>query len=231
MNYIWDMLIHFKDAGIKKESITFLPAQVYSPYMELAFECLNTIILREEYSIEVNPYYRYHRIFKNMFLPDNEEAITLRKVLFDLLLHHLADLDRYMGMNRQEFHLSFLEQDIVNNGFGLEISREWQYFTRKEKRTILNKIVSLYVVGESLLLFNQIIRLIFENSYIYLNRQQKEEVLIWIGEGKTIESEQKLNLILDVFLPIYYEIRIYWENHFGIIGADNTMHIDQIVMY
>jgi hypothetical protein len=231
MNYIWDMLIKAQKAGLKKEDITFLRAKVYSPYMELAFEELNSGFQEDKMVVEVNPYYRYYDIFKNLFPPDFVEYEALRNVLFDLLMHHLADTDAYMGMNKTEFYKHFILEDIENGCFGQKLKESLAEFSEVEKQMLLERIIRLYKLGDSLQLLKETIHVIFSNSSIYINKQEKDEILLYLGERKNLSKEKKIQLILDYFLPVKYAIRIYWDKHFGIIDVKETMKIEEILLY
>lgn len=231
MNYIWDMLIKAENAGISKEKVTFKAAKVYSPYMELAFDELNSMFLDGFLEVEINPYYRFFDIFKNLFPPDYMEQESLRNVLFDLLIHHLADTDAYMGMNKQEFYKRFIRDDIENNCFGLQMEKKFDVFNKAEKQFLLNNIIRLYELGESLQLLKEAIKGIFKRSSIYINTQDKDEILIYLGEKRNQAKSQKITFLLDFFLPVKYTIRIYWDKHFGIINAEETMRIDEIMLY
>ena len=67
MNYIWDILIKAEEQGIRKSDIKFKNADICSPYMETSFSCLNTSFLNKDIPIEVNPCYRYFKIFRELF--------------------------------------------------------------------------------------------------------------------------------------------------------------------
>lgn len=231
MNYIWDMLIKAEKAGIEKEDITFVKAKVYSPYMELAFEDINAMLLDSSPEIEINPYYRFFKIFKNLYDPDYEGEEELRNVLFDLLIHHLADTDAYMGMNKQEFYKRFILEDIRNGCFGSELKAKFKLFDDKEQQILLSRIIQQYQLGESLQLLKETIHLFYRYSNIYLMKQEKDEVLIYLGEKNTKEESDRLHFLLDFFLPVKYNIRIYWEHHFGVLEVQNTMKMDGIVLY
>lgn len=247
MNYIWDLIIEVEKLGILKEQLSFIKAKRYSPYMELAFEDLNKTLLEENdrraldrhhkkdkkitYEIEVNPYYRFHEIFRDMYSIDDVDHVELKEVLFDLLIHHLADTDSYMGMNKWEFYKEFLLEDIRYQFFGNKVYQQFFVFTEVERQYLLARILMLYELGESLLLFKETIHTIFKNSALYINRRDKEEILIYLGVVKAKKQEEKLTFILDFFLPVKYEIRVYWDKHFGIIGEEETMSMDRIILY
>jgi len=35
----------------------------------------------------------------------------------------------------------------------------------------------------------------------------------------------------DLFVPADYEVRLFWDKHFGLITVDETMEIGELVMY
>lgn len=231
MNYIWDMLIQAEKIGIEMGDITFVPAKVYSPYMELSFADLNCLLDEVDPKIEVNPYYRFYGIFKEMFLPDIEEYYGLRRVLFDLIFHHLAEIDFYTGMNRQEFYKIFLGEEIGDGCFGEEIKRLWGEIEDSGQQAILDGALQLFQTGESLVLFGNILCGLFPGSSMYQNRLEKEEVLIYLGRKKDAIEERLITMIVHLFLPFQYTYRVYWESHFGIIGEEGTMGIGHIQLY
>ena len=42
--------------------------------------------------------------------------------------------------------------------------------------------------------------------------------------------ETQLDLLCDMFVPIDYEMKLFWDMHFGLIGVDATMKIDEIIV-
>lgn len=230
MNYIWDYILRAEKAGYTEQDIQFIPAKIYSPYMELSFTDLNQT-QAEEAELEVNPYYRYYSIFKELFLPDNHENEEIRMELFDILMHHLLRIDRYMGMNREEFYIRFLRQDMQAGCFGEETQEEFEAFSKEEQKVLLHRILLLYRIGASVQLFQTTFPLFFPACNIYRNTQEKEEILIYLGEKRSPQAEKKRQLLIRIFLPLSYTYRIYWEHHFGIIGVDESMHIENIELY
>lgn len=120
MNYIWDLLVRAGRSGIKRSDIHFVPAKVYSPYMELSHADLNAAAVEQE--VEVNPYYRFYDIFRDLFDPNNAEDSELRETLFDLIIHFLAELDLMQGMNKREYQIRFtlreMQEESSENGSG-----------------------------------------------------------------------------------------------------------------
>lgn len=230
MNYIWDTIIRAKQRGIDIDKIHFKLAQRYSAYMEMSFDSINEII-EEDMEVEINPYYRFYSIFKNMFSVEQEEDEQIKAELFDLCVHLLAKIDVNTGMNQQEFFRLFVEQDIERGVFGKRAAVCWQSFEAREKEFISNHIVFLYKLGQPIYILKNVIGYIFPNSYLYINNIEKKEILVYAGVKKKEVYENKLRFLRTVFLPLGYDMRIYWDKHLGIIGMAETMQIGQIVLY
>ena len=81
-----------------------------------------------------------------------------------------------------------------------------------------------------MLLFNKIIKNIFKNSIVYINKCKHKNIYIYLNEEKSEKLEKKIAIIIDIFLPINFINHIYWDKHFGIIGVNETMVLNNIVM-
>ena len=46
-----------------------------------------------------------------------------------------------------------------------------------------------------------------------------------------LDEALKMQFVKDMFLPIGFELRIFWQYHFGIIGIDATMKLDEMALY
>lgn len=232
MNYLWDTIIKAKNAGVDVNEITYRVAKEYSAYMEMSFVDMNIIMNKDmEREVEINPYYRFYDIFKNMFDIENMEDVQVREELFDWMMHLIGSVDIKHGMNRQEFFRRFVQSDIEQGFFGEAAKESFTYFSQFEKEYITNQIVNLYKLDSPISILRKVVNYVFKYSYVYVNNIDKPEILIYAGIKKLEQYIQKMNFILDVFLPLGYEYRVYWDKHFGIIGKTATMRVDSIVLY
>lgn len=229
MNYVWDLIIKAKQLNIPLKNIKFLAAKSYSAYMELSDKYLN--FNKVENEVEVNPYYRFYEIFKDMFNINNNSDTEFREVLFDIAMHFLAEIDVMQGMNKREYYIRFIIEDIERGIFGEEIKDKFALFDKEEKNIIAHNILKLYITAEALYLLKDTIRKIFKNSTIYVNYEKKDELLFYIPYTRNDINEAKVDLIKEFFLPIKFHTEIYWKDHFGIIGVEETMKIDSIALY
>ena len=230
MNYIWDLAIKAAHQGIQPESITFVPGENCSPYMELAFEQLNTSVL-EQPIVAVNPYYRFCDVFKQFlhinFLGHDE----IKRVFFDIIIHYLLFLDYHQGLSKYEYYGKFILNDMHSGVFGQKIKDSLAAFTTEERHTLATGMIALYRTSASVHLLKQILRKIFIGSMIYYRGEETQEILIYLGIKETEESRRKIQSLLALFLPLGFTTRLYWEQHFGIIGIQETMEIGNIVIY
>jgi hypothetical protein len=231
MNYIWDMAIKAARQGIRSADITFLPSGSYSPYMELAFEYINTANLALPLTVEVNPYYRFCDIFQQLLDINFSGHESLRAVLFDLLVHFLLTMDCRQGLCKREYYAQFILKDIESGVFGQEIKENMSAFTKEEREFLLSSMIALYRTHASLHLFKKVVRTLFCGSIIYYRSEDTPEMLIYLGVVESDLNRRKIDTLLTLFLPMGFAFRLYWENHFGIIGQDATMGMNHIVIY
>jgi hypothetical protein len=229
MNYIWDLVIRAFQNGIPQAKLRFVPAKSYSPYMELSQADLNFTQVEQE--IEINPYYRFYEIFKDLFNINNHEDQELRRVLLDVTIHFLTGIDLRQGMNKTEYYLRFIQREIAAGVFGAAVQKDFDLFSPAEQGALAKNIYRLLITGELLYLLKDTVRQIFTNSTIYVNYETTNELLFFINYEKTAINLAKLNLINELFLPLQFKTIIYWKDHFGVIGADETMQIDHIALY
>lgn len=229
MNYVWDLVIKARQSGIPKKNIEFSVAESYSPYMELSNEVLN--IRKPEHHVEVNPYYRYYEIFKDMFNINNNEDREFRDKLFDTTMHFLSDIDVSQGMNKKEYYIRFILKDINSGLLGNSAKEKINLFNEEEKIMLAGNILKLYITGQALYLLKDTLRHIFKGSIIYANYETLDELLFFINYRRNAVNESKLELIKEIFLPVKFRTEVYWKDHFGIIGVEETMKVDSIAMY
>jgi hypothetical protein len=231
MNYIWDMAIKAARQDIQPDTITFVPSQSFSPYMELAFEDLNTALLETAPTIEINPYYRFCDIFKKFLDVNFSGHAEIQTVLFDIITHYLLFIDYHQGLCKREYYGKFILNDIQNGVFGQQLQSSIDVFTIDERHSLLSGLISLYRTSASVHLFKQVVRQIFVHGIIYYRSEDTPEVLIYLGVAETALTRQKIDTLLAFFLPLGFAFRLYWQQHFGIIGLDQTMQMDNIVIY
>ena len=230
MNYMWEVLLQGVLQGIEKDDIMFIPAGTANPYREVFFSDMNKSEITDE-PIEANALYRYSGVFGPLLDESMDESNELRLKLFDILVHFLSELDLHGGLCRAEYYAGFLREDISNGLFGIKNAGALCHFSLAQERYLLAGLLRLYHTGTSMRLFAKLLREQYPGSITYLDVSRHRELLIYVGKKKTKSLEAQLELLCELFVPIDYDIKLFWDMHFGIIETLETMEIGSIMMY
>ncbi|MCL1879000.1 MAG: hypothetical protein FWF80_09080 [Defluviitaleaceae bacterium] len=237
MNYVWEYAISANNSGKDINETTYVHQEVednfenYSAYTELSTKTINAFDSTP--TIIVNPYYRYGKIFSDL-LKENDNTVSreIKHVILNTAMHLLTYVDRKTGMNKTEYYINFIINDIESGVFG-ENNREIfaSDFDRNQKRMIAKNILTLYSIGEEIHVLRETFSQIFRDSYIFINMEKKNEFIFYLREQKTEKYERMVEFLLAMFLPIDCTSSIFWTEILGVIGTDDMMKIGKIALY
>lgn len=230
MNYLWEAMLRAKEQKMETDRLRFAMAERFSGYMELANPCLNQQDLTELPSVEVNLYYRFYHIFKDLCGPEEREFPQLTGGLINLIIHQLAENDVLSGMTRKEYYKELLYQDIKEGMFGTEVLEEIGLFGREGRETILSGLLRQYETGSSLDIFKDMAEDLIDESIVYRSNDNFKEILVFVGQKEGEEIRKKMDLLIRLFVELPYHVEIYYEWHFGIMGVDCTMELDEMTL-
>ena len=228
MMFLWEALLCARTAQIPEQEIRFVHARHGSPCMELSLPCLNQTSLEKE--VEVNTYYRFYAIFKDMFPPEPPEFPALLDSLTDAALHMLAQNDIMRGMTREDYHKKLLADEVMRGGFGEAAVKVFCGMDKREQEKLLSGWLNLFRVGSALPVFLDMVHGLIEDSIVYLRRENPDEILLYTVFKKEPKLEQRIAFLADTFLDIRYHVEVFYEYHFGIMDIDETMQTDRIAV-
>lgn len=230
MNYLWEVYLKAGQQGASEHRIRFTMAKEYSAYMEVSYPLLNQDSVETGVAVEVNPYYRFYDIFKDLYHPEMGEYTKLRESVTNLVLHQLAGNDAVSGMTREEYYKKLLYQDLADGAFG-ELARETAgMFTREERETVLSGLLRQYQTGSSLDIFKDMMEALVPDNIVYQSNENFHEILVYIGRRKSEKTEAAVNFLVRMFVDLPYHVELYYEYHFGIIGIEETMRMDGMAL-
>jgi hypothetical protein len=227
---MWETLLRAGELGIAKEDIRFVPAKTANPYREVFFDHLN-VGLTAAGSVSTNAYYRYGAVFGPLLDERMDGDADIRETLFDILAHYLTELDLRQGLCRAEYYARFLREDIEFGVFGQQNIRRFRWFDKPRARLVMAALLRMYKVGMSMKLFVSLLRELYPRSIVYLDTEKKRELLLYLGLKETPALRGQLDLLCDLFVPADYEVNLFWDTHFGLIGTDETMEIGRVMMF
>ena len=230
MNYLWEVLLGAKQQGIAESGIRFTVAKEYSAYMEVSNLFLNQKEIMSGQVVEVNPYYRFYDIFKELYQPEMKEYTKLRDSLTNLVFHLLAENDLLSGMTREEYYKKLLYRDLTEGAYGMVAKAAVEMMDRDEREIVLSGLLRQYQTGSSLDIFKDMMEALVPHNIVYHSNENFYEIFVYVGGKRNRETEAKMNFLLQMFIELPYCVDIYYEHHFGIIGVEETMRIDEITL-
>ena len=230
MNYIWETVLQAEKDNKKRDELHFVDAVNPSPYMEVSFVDLN-LKAPEEEIIEVNPLYRLQDVFGELFDKNIEGMLRTRELFFDVCLHYIAQLDLREGISKEDYYYEALNQDIVQGRYGMHTKEDFQFFEKKEQKIVLRFYLQLLKTRNYQEIFKKVIVALYPCAYVYESNETDDELLVYLVVTETIEEERRVTFLKDMFLPLRERVHFFYEHHFGIIGVDETMMIDEMVLF
>lgn len=230
MNYAWEAALAADEAGVRREDVRYVPVKTGSPYTEITMETINSKGL-EDKTVKINPLYRLSKEFSSLFDINLEGYETTRRLLFGIFMQYLIQIDLRQGLSKQEYALRFLLGDLLEGVCGTQAGRVVEHFDKDKLRRLLRLILKLYQCGSSIYLFKEVMRCMYPDSLVYASNEAVRQVLIYIGVEENAMERERLEFLQDMFLPINYQVFLFWEHHFGIIDVDETMELDQMVLF
>ena len=226
MNYVWEILLRAQECGLEKKDLFFTQARQFSPWYEQAFSCINENEVCESV-IELNTLCRFSAIFQSLLFHQNRPQLSA--YLLDLAVHLLAEAELLTGLTVQDYYVQKLTGDIAGCCFGPDVAQTFQQAPAGQQRAIAQMLLRQYQLGSSLLMFRRALTAIYPECMLYQLREEPDALLLYMGRPATEAS--LLQMLAELFLPITYTLRVFWEHHFGVIGVEATMQMDELELF
>ncbi len=230
MNFLWDIALRAKQQGISEMELFFCQAKEYSPFYEQSFPCLNESIIHSDI-IELNLLYRFADIFQELLAVEEEETAQFQKYFIDAALHLILHTDLHHGLTKRDVYIHRLLEELEDGTFWRKASDEFRVIPIGKRNRIATLVFNQIQTGSSLMTFRRALLVLFPDAILYQIRAERKKLLLYLSENKSEDGERMLLFIQDMFLPVSYDLRVFWKYHFGIVGVDDAMHIDEIALY
>ena len=224
MDNMWEM--YFKS----KENIRFYQAEIFSPYYEQIPICTKNP-LKNTIHMEVNGFYRYEAIFAFLFEHADVMEDEIRETIFDIFMHNLMETDLKAAMTKEEYHIREKMQQLSYGEYGPEAKEAYLLLTKEQQYKTGRYLYTQEKTGASAALFGRALVQISGVGVVYKNKVMPEKLLFYTGEKEHSSLKQKIALIEYLFLPLNYQLRIFWQEPFGVVGKNNTMELGYIELF
>ena len=177
--------------------------------------------------VEINSLYRFSEIFQDL-LHNMGDSEYLRH-LFDAAVHILAAQETLSGLSKRDFYVQMLKRELEGGGFSASIAQALQLLSEEQKRGVASLLLAQYETGSSLLVFRQALTALYPQAMLYQLKPHPEQLLLYLGLANA--DRRIVQMLEDLFLPLQYQVRIFWTKHFGVWDVDATLVFDEIEIY
>ncbi len=230
MNFIWDMAITAHEDGLAKRELFFKQSADTSPWYEQSFSVLNQKHV-ENPTIELNALCRFHTIFERLLHIDLDEFPEFQTYLYDLAMHFLCDVDLYRGISRREIYTKQLQRDLESGLYGEGYTEAFSLFSENERNSLATFLLVQLETGASLRCFRNLVKTMYPKAVLYQKKDDKNRLLLYMDFEKTDENQKKMNWICDGFVPIPFDVRVFYKTHFAVFDVNTTMQLDCIEIF
>lgn len=209
MAYIWE------EYNIDKK---FRIGKKICPYME--------VFHNSSLSVEVNPFLRFTQLF---YLLQDEALcgyIKNPEAVENIVFHYLAQLDKCKAMNYMQSVMENCREEIVNGYYGERAKTLWEDMESEDREIILYELTKR-LLNDNETVFTDAIEKCFQLSSLCFE-ESTETYYLYIGAGKNEYNVKKYELLKLLFWNKSMRLESVWENHYGIVGIADTMHIGNI---
>lgn len=211
MKYIWQ--------NYRAEKFFRVETKPLSPYLEVG----NV----GEKIIGVNPILRFEKIFSPLFEDDPPKDF---RALENCLLHYLARLDLKAGVHCVSIHEHRLDREIREKFFGERVTEIYLSLTEDERRIFLIYLRRHEAAQGLKNFFFDAVQIFFPATKFYFHEWSKKFSLC-IPAADSDHNKNLLSLLIFFLLDMGVAYEIFWGAHFGVIGDDSTIRIDDFIIY
>lgn len=230
MNYAWEAVLLAEENHRERDSLRFVEAVTPSPYIEVSVTDLNSKEPEED-CIEINPLYRFEDVFGKLFDKNNREIMQTKALFFDICMHYIVQLDLREGLSKEDYYYSLLAEDIRAGQYGKKTGEGFLLFDKQEQKQILRAYLRLLKTGNYLEEFRRAVIGLYPKALIYENNETAYELLVYLGTDDTETQHERALFLREMFLPVQETIHFFYANHFGIIDVEETMLVDEMVIF
>ena len=230
MNCVWEVVLKAKKSGHGLEELRFINSQSPSPYTESSFDFLNSDTV-EDREIEINPLYRFATQLGEIFLPDVVGYENVRAMLLDVMLHYVAIWDLRSGGDKKELRAMYILREIQEGRFLKSMRETLLELEFNKAKRIIFCLLDLYKCKDYITIFRKALKELYPKANLYIHSENLRKLILFTGVDKTKKDMERIEMLKELFLPISYEIDIFWKYHFGIVGVKESMKIGKMALY
>ena len=207
------------------ENVRIRQADSFGPYSEITERWLEEKTMPKQ--VSVNGFYRFDAIMQALFGEERVEP-AIQDWLFDVYMHALVPIEFRTGMSYQELQIRQKWNTLADGTYGGKNAEIFYSLDSDRKYYIAHALWSQEQTGAGIRKFADVMVRTLEKGIVYKNKCREKQILLYVSNNENTEDAEVIALVQELFLPLGYELDIFWEKHFAVIGQEQTMQLDEI---
>ena len=147
-------------------------------------------------------------------------------------INYLQELDFVSGTTVIDVICEKISEDIKKGILGISLKKYFLLLNSEEQQYIALLIYNEKINNVNCMKnFRLGIKYFFIDSLIYRQRSEKNKIIVYINKPKNKVNIAKIKTLELLFLELGMELKVFWENHFGVVNVDETVKIDEIAVF
>lgn len=173
---------------------------------------------------------------RNNIVKEEKENISIlrnfKKNIENNVINYLQELDFVSGTTVIDVICEKILEDIEKGVLGIDLKKYFLFLSREEQ-----EYVALLIYNEKINNVNCMknfklgIKYFFIDSLIYRQKSEKNKIIVYINKPKNKVNIAKIKTLELLFLEFEMKLKVFWENHFGVVNVDETVKIDEIAVF
>lgn len=219
MRYVWE---YFQQN--EKADVTLRPLEDCSPYLEISE---NGFL--DPGTVSYNPFLRYGNVMQKLWDLTSEKDDFL--TLFDVCSKVLIEADLMDCVTVEQREKSCLRESILQGIYGSEITKEFTRLSDEEREKLIHSLwMAKKSSQKSSYLFAEAVITNLQAAGVYRDRENPKKIIIFMGHKKNEKEERTLRMLSFFLLPMENTYEILWDRPFNVMGVEELMKINELVM-
>ena len=173
---------------------------------------------------------------RNNIVKEEKENISVlrnfKKNIENNAINYLQELDFVSGTTVIDVICEKILEDIKNGVIGISLKKYFLLLNSEEQ-----EYIALLIYNEKINNVNCMknfilgIKYFFIDFLIYRQKLEKNKIIVYINKPKNKVNIAKIKTLELLFLELGMELKVFWQNHFGVVNVDETAKIDEIAVF
>ena len=173
---------------------------------------------------------------RNNIVKEEKENISVlrnfKKNIENNAINYLQELDFMSGTTVINVICEKILEDIKKGILGISLKKYFLFLNIEEQQYIALLIYNEKINNVNCMRnFRLGIKYFFIDSLIYRQKSEKNKIIVYINKPKSRSNIAKIKILELLFLELGMELKVFWQNHFGVVSVDETAKIDEIAVF